>query len=63
MLVLSRKEGEKLLIMVPGIAEPLVIKLMRAHDGKSRMAFDGPKDFHIVRKEVYDDDRQEQPSV
>lgn len=47
MLVLTRRDGEGLLI-----GEDIVIHMIRSADGQSRIAIDAPRNVNIVRLEL-----------
>lgn len=49
MLVLSRREGEKIMI-----GDDIVVCLVEGHAGKSRIGIEAPKDVPVHREEVYD---------
>lgn len=48
MLILTRKEGEA--IVIDGKIE---IKLLEIEDGKVKIGIEAPKDIEILRKEIY----------
>lgn len=54
MLVITRKKGESLLI-----GDDIEIKISKIEDGSVKIAIDAPKDKIILRKEVYDNVKDE----
>ncbi|MDK2585815.1 carbon storage regulator CsrA [Romboutsia sedimentorum] len=54
MLVITRKKGESLLI-----GDDIEIKITKIEDGSVKIAIDAPKDKIILRKEVYDNVKDE----
>ncbi len=54
MLVITRKKGESLLI-----GDDIEIKISKIEDGSVKIAIDAPKDKVILRKEVYDNVKDE----
>lgn len=50
MLVLSRKSGEKIIIVANGVEMEFTALI---EQGKVRLVFDAPDDFDIFRSEVY----------
>jgi carbon storage regulator len=54
MLVINRKKGESLLI-----GDDIEIKITKIEDGSVKIAIDAPKDKIILRKEVYDNIKNE----
>ncbi|MDK2562702.1 carbon storage regulator CsrA [Romboutsia sedimentorum] len=54
MLVITRKKGESLLI-----GDDIEIKITKIEDGSIKIAIDAPKDKIILRKEVYDNVKDE----
>lgn len=48
MLVITRKEGESLLI-----GDDIEITVSKASDGSVKLAIDAPKEMTILRKELY----------
>ncbi len=54
MLVITRKKGESLLI-----GDDIEIKITKIEDGSVKIAIDAPKDKIILRKEVYDNIKNE----
>lgn len=59
MLVLSRKRGEKVVIVTPG-GEEITISVIEIRGDRARMGFDAPKDHAIHRDEVMQAIRAEQ---
>ena len=53
MLVLTRKEGESIVIEQPG-GEPIVITIAKLRAGSVRVGIDAPKHVHILRAEIVD---------
>ena len=51
MLVLTRKEGESLLIVTPD-NHMITVTLTKCRDVQMEVGVDAPKDFLIVRKEA-----------
>ena len=49
MLVLSRKEGEQILI-----GNDIVLVLLDISGDRVRLGIDAPRNIHILRKEVHD---------
>jgi carbon storage regulator len=47
MLVLSRKNGERILV-----GEDIIIEVVRATDGSVRLGIDAPQTVNIVREEL-----------
>ncbi|MGL6104489.1 carbon storage regulator CsrA [Romboutsia sp.] len=54
MLVITRKKGESLLI-----GEDIEIKIVKVEDGSVKIGIEAPKDKVILRKEVYENVKQE----
>lgn len=54
MLVITRKKGESLLI-----GDDIEIKITKIEDGSVKIAIDAPKDKIILRKEVYENVKDE----
>lgn len=54
MLVITRKKGESLLI-----GDDIEIKIVKVEDGSVKIAIDAPKDKIILRKEVYENVKNE----
>ncbi len=54
MLVITRKKGESILI-----GDDIEIKISKIEDGSVKIAIDAPKDKVILRKEVYDNVKDE----
>jgi sRNA-binding carbon storage regulator CsrA len=52
MLVLTRKPGERIIVRVPGILEPIVIENVAYSPGRMRIGVTGPKGTLINREEV-----------
>lgn len=48
MLVLSRNEGQRVMI-----GDDIVLHVDRVRDGKVRLSFDAPKSVEIWREELY----------
>ena len=48
MLVITRKEGESLLI-----GDDIEITISKANDGSVKIAIDAPREMTILRKELY----------
>lgn len=58
MLVLTRKEGEKILI-----GENISITIVKSKNGQVRIGIDAPKGINIRREELENQvEKQEQPS-
>lgn len=53
MLVISRGNGRRIMVIVDGIERPLVI-VVRKRRGQPVLAFDGPREFRVLREEIYD---------
>lgn len=53
MLVLTRKEGQQIVIEQPG-GEPIVITIAKLHRGSVRVGIDAPKSNYILRAEIVD---------
>jgi carbon storage regulator CsrA len=64
MLVLTRREGERIIIEV-GELKIIVTQLGRAHGGGQRVGIDAPDHVQINREEIYrakqDERNQEKP--
>ena len=54
MLVITRKKGESLLI-----GDDIEIKIVKVDDGSVKIGIEAPKDKVILRKEVYENVKQE----
>lgn len=55
MLGLSRKRGESVEIRVPGLKEPIRVKVVAVgHRGDVRLGFDAPREVLIDRPEAAD---------
>lgn len=54
MLVITRKKGESLLI-----GDDIEIKIVKVEDGSVKIGIEAPKDKVILRKEVYENVKQE----
>lgn len=54
MLVITRKKGESLLI-----GDDIEIKITKIEDGSVKIAIDAPNDKIILRKEVYENVKDE----
>lgn len=54
MLVITRKKGESLLI-----GDDIEIKVVKIEDGSVKIAIDAPKEKIILRKEVYENVKEE----
>jgi carbon storage regulator CsrA len=57
MLVLSRKENESIIITIPANAKPgdqIVVTVVEAQAGKTRLGFEAPNYIPVHRKEVAD---------
>lgn len=53
-LVLTRRPGEKILLTIPGIKEPVVVTF-RGYNGNSAVIdIDAPREIAIVREEIKD---------
>ena len=50
MLVITRKEGESVLI-----GDDIVINVTKAMDGSVKLAIEAPRETLILRKELYDE--------
>lgn len=48
MLILSRKDGESIVL-----DDNIEIKILEIEDGKVKLGIDAPKDIDIYRKEIY----------
>jgi carbon storage regulator len=62
MLVLSRKTGERIVILVPG-QESITIDTLSAQPGRVRLGFTAAKHIIIHRQEVLDRINQENTKV
>ena len=58
MLVISRKKDESLLI-----GDDIEIKIVKIEDGSVKLAIEAPKDKIILRKEIYDNVKEENSSA
>ncbi|CEK32915.1 MAG: carbon storage regulator CsrA [Paraclostridium sordellii] len=54
MLVITRKKDESLLI-----GDDIEIKIVKIEDGSVKLAIDAPKDKVILRKEIYENVKEE----
>ncbi|MEG2460895.1 MAG: carbon storage regulator CsrA [Clostridia bacterium] len=54
MLVITRKKGESLLI-----GDDIEIKVVKVEDGSVKLAIEAPKDKIILRKEIYENVKDE----
>lgn len=54
MLVISRKKDQSLLI-----GDDIEIKIVKIEDGSVKLAIDAPKDKVILRKEIYENVKEE----
>lgn len=54
MLVITRKKDESLLI-----GDDIEIKIIKVEDGSVKLAIDAPKDKVILRKEIYENVKEE----
>ncbi|CEO30554.1 carbon storage regulator CsrA [Paraclostridium sordellii] len=54
MLVITRKKDESLLI-----GDDIEIKIVKVEDGSVKLAIDAPKDKIILRKEIYENVKEE----
>ena len=54
MLVISRKKGESLLI-----GDNIEITIVKLDDGNVKLAIDAPKELRILRKELYNEVKEE----
>lgn len=54
MLVISRKKGESLLI-----GDNIEITIVKLDDGSVKLAIDAPKEMRILRKELYNEVKEE----
>ncbi|WP_434798845.1 carbon storage regulator CsrA [Terrisporobacter vanillatitrophus] len=54
MLVITRKKGQSLLI-----GDDIEIKIVKVDDGSVKIAIDAPKEKVILRKEVYENVKEE----
>jgi len=52
MLIVSRKIGEVVLIRVPGVQEPIRVKLVKLRRSKARLGFEASGDVEIIRAEL-----------
>lgn len=52
MLVLTRREGEDVLIRVPGLANPIRVRVVAIRGERIRLAFTADKSITIDREEV-----------
>lgn len=57
MLVLTRKEGEKILI-----GENISITIVKSKNGQVRIGIDAPKGINIRREELENQVKEEQPA-
>lgn len=53
MLVISGGKGRKIFVLVEGVEQPLVI-VVRKRRGQPVLAFEGPREFRVLRGEIYD---------
>lgn len=58
MLVISRKKDESLLI-----GDDIEIKIVKIEDGSVKLAIEAPKDKIILRKEIYENVKEENSSA
>lgn len=54
MLVITRKKDESILI-----GDDIEIKIVKVEDGSVKLAIDAPKDKVILRKEIYENVKEE----
>ena len=54
MLILNRKIGERIII-----DDRIEVKVLETSDGKIKIGIDAPKNITILRKEVYEDIKNE----
>ena len=54
MLVITRKKDESLLI-----GDDIEIKIVKVEDGSVKLAISAPRDVTILRKEVFDREKEE----
>ncbi|MBB6696424.1 carbon storage regulator CsrA [Clostridium algidicarnis] len=54
MLVITRKKGESLLI-----GDDIEITVVKTEEGSVKLAISAPKEIKILRKELYDEVREE----
>ncbi|CEN76441.1 carbon storage regulator [[Clostridium] sordellii] len=54
MLVITRKKEESILI-----GDDIEIKIVKVEDGSVKLAIDAPKDKVILRKEIYENVKEE----
>jgi len=52
MLIVSRKIGEVVLIRVPGVQEPIRVKVVKLGRSKARLGFEASGDVEIIRAEL-----------
>jgi len=50
MLILSRHEGEEIVI-----GDDIIVTVIRGRDGKAKLGIEAPKDVPVHRREVYDE--------
>ena len=51
MLIFTRKSGQSVVVQVAG-HPPLTITFLGSRPGKCQLAFDGPREYHILREEL-----------
>jgi carbon storage regulator CsrA len=51
MLLLTRREGERVIVTVPGHGQ-IVVKLIAVEGRKARLGFSAPKGVEIMREEL-----------
>ena len=54
MLILNRKPGESIILN-----DNIEIKILEIQDGKIKIGIEAPKEVSILRKEVYDEVKEE----
>lgn len=51
MLTFTRKSGQSVVVQVAG-HPPLTITFLGSRPGRCQLAFDGPREYHILREEL-----------
>lgn len=54
MLILNRKPGESIILN-----DNIEVKILEIQDGKIKIGIEAPRDVSILRKEVYDEVKEE----
>jgi sRNA-binding carbon storage regulator CsrA len=55
MLVLTSRQGEDVIITVPGLDSPIVVRLIESGTGKARLGFQADASVTIDRAKVHQD--------